>query len=444
MNFAEMLNYLDLSNFKPFESTGRLRLAPITLVFGPNSSGKSSLIQSLLLLKQSVGSNADSELIVRGPDVELGSYRALIHGQKIRNHLSIGFAFSDNRLHSADKSMFNLVRNTLHASFEYDWVSRSNNGQALLSSLQLHGQWSPDSFVEVSFERLGKLQFDAKQMDFEYFKLTNSSVESLSNAISQMPIRSRRNLAESMTKEIIETCKKMMIPSVISRVLNELTFGVKKSFPDTRFGSADTSSFSTLEREAFPHVRQSVVQNLNKILAIFDLGTKQSLYSITHLGPLRQQASRFTLREPAELLTVGRSGEKTLAILDHARDLIAKLNYWLNTFEMPYRLRLNRLGNVVTGEMISMALVDRAREISVAQSDVGFGVGQVLPVIVQSLIPGQQTICVEQPEIHLHPKLQAHLADLFIVTSNVAKRAVVAGPKSRKRCTSRSSEAMDS
>ena len=47
-----MLTHLKLENFKIWRSTGPIRLAPITLLLGTNSSGKSSLIQSLLLIRQ--------------------------------------------------------------------------------------------------------------------------------------------------------------------------------------------------------------------------------------------------------------------------------------------------------------------------------------------------------------------------------------------------------
>ena len=53
--------------------------------------------------------------------------------------------------------------------------------------------------------------------------------------------------------------------------------------------------------------------------------------------------------------------------------------------------------------------------------DVGFGIGQVMPIITEAVVSKNTTICVEQPEIHLHPKLQAHLADLFIDSVNAKK-----------------------
>jgi predicted ATPase len=45
-----------LTNFKAWKDTGELVLKPVTMLFGTNSSGKSSLIQGLLLLKQTVQS----------------------------------------------------------------------------------------------------------------------------------------------------------------------------------------------------------------------------------------------------------------------------------------------------------------------------------------------------------------------------------------------------
>jgi predicted ATPase len=52
-------------------------------------------------------------------------------------------------------------------------------------------------------------------------------------------------------------------------------------------------------------------------------------------------------------------------------------------------------------------------------TDVGFGVSQVLPVIVEAFyVPAGSTVLIEQPEIHLHPRVEAKLADLFVDAIN--------------------------
>ena len=72
----------------------------------------------------------------------------------------------------------------------------------------------------------------------------------------------------------------------------------------------------------------------------------------------------------------------------------------------------------MSGENIALVLVGRRSKIPVTLPDVGFGINQILPVIVEGVdfFTGREsrTLCVEQPEIHLHPKLQANLADLMI------------------------------
>ena len=59
-------------------------------------------------------------------------------------------------------------------------------------------------------------------------------------------------------------------------------------------------------------------------------------------------------------------------------------------------------------------LHDRRNDVDVSPLDVGFGVSQVLPIAVELLTSTERVLCIEQPEIHLHPKLQTELGDLLI------------------------------
>jgi hypothetical protein len=64
--------------------------------------------------------------------------------------------------------------------------------------------------------------------------------------------------------------------------------------------------------------------------------------------------------------------------------------------------------------MTELVLVDQHSGTAVSHRDVGFGISQVLPVLVEAYAPRGQIIAIEQPELHLHPKLQAELGDVFI------------------------------
>jgi predicted ATPase len=78
-----MLTQLELQNFKAWRQTGRVNLTPITGFFGANSSGKSALIQALLLLKQTKES-PDRRLALNFGDqnsyVNLGTFNDAVHG----------------------------------------------------------------------------------------------------------------------------------------------------------------------------------------------------------------------------------------------------------------------------------------------------------------------------------------------------------------------------
>ncbi|MBC6422073.1 MAG: AAA family ATPase [Hormoscilla sp. SP12CHS1] len=85
-----MLREYQLTNFKAFAGPEKLPIRPITLIYGPNSSGKSSVLQSLLLLKQTLqeAEDPDTVLLPKGNLVNLGSYREFIHQHDVSQSFS--------------------------------------------------------------------------------------------------------------------------------------------------------------------------------------------------------------------------------------------------------------------------------------------------------------------------------------------------------------------
>lgn len=94
-----MLTHLKLDNFKIWKTTGPMRLAPVTLLLGTNSSGKSSLIQSLLMIRQTVkGDDPDLDLNFGNPEagdsVTLGRYSDVVTNHIYGNQIGIEFRWS--------------------------------------------------------------------------------------------------------------------------------------------------------------------------------------------------------------------------------------------------------------------------------------------------------------------------------------------------------------
>ena len=86
-----MITHLDIRNFKSWRSTGSMRLAPMTALFGSNSSGKTSLLQLLLMLKQTTNSPDRSQVLSLGDErslVELGAFADVVFDHDLSQSLA--------------------------------------------------------------------------------------------------------------------------------------------------------------------------------------------------------------------------------------------------------------------------------------------------------------------------------------------------------------------
>ncbi|SRR6266545_727822 len=92
-----MLNTLRIQNFKSWKDSGPIRLAPLTVFFGVNSAGKTSLLQFLLMLKQTSESQDQRRVVHPGDDytaVELGTFQDLIFEHNLDNKLEFEFSWT--------------------------------------------------------------------------------------------------------------------------------------------------------------------------------------------------------------------------------------------------------------------------------------------------------------------------------------------------------------
>lgn len=157
-----------------------------------------------------------------------------------------------------------------------------------------------------------------------------------------------------------------------------------------------------------------------------NLRHEQLFRSLYYLGPLRIKASRLYSWSGIRPESVGFSGENTISALLSAKDRKIGLGYRKVTkpFEEIIALKLKEMGLIddfivkpisENRQEYEVKVCTKGSESWVDLPDVGFGVSQVLPVLVQCFYaPSGSVILMEQPEIHLHPKAQSVLADVLI------------------------------
>lgn len=140
---------------------------------------------------------------------------------------------------------------------------------------------------------------------------------------------------------------------------------------------------------------------------------RKSLMRLVYLGPLRRPPSRYYVYGNEPPSSVGKSGEFLPDLFFSRQEIVEEANRLLRRFGLGYHLHVSRSRDENMPDLFSVRLIDDAIGANVSMLDVGVGVSQVLPIVVESLLSTDQILLIEQPELHLHPRLQAELGSLF-------------------------------
>jgi predicted ATPase len=365
-----MLTHLQVRNFKSWEDTGPMRLAPLTALFGANSSGKTSLLQALLMLKQTVDSPDRSQALNLGDErslVELGTFGEALFG------------------HDLGRSM----------SLELEWTL-----PAPLSILDPASRATP-------LAEGGRMAF-LNSIAWQSHKDSPARpvVTEMTYRFGGLSVGMRQKAAAPGQYELFPRKGKFRFVRTLGR-----------SWPLPQ----PTRCYG------FPDQARAYHQNA-EFLSDLELEFEKCFGSIYYLGPLRDHPRRHYQWAGTQPADMGRRGEKVVDALlasTEAGQKIARgrgLKSW--TLEERVAAWLKELGliesfhvrRVTEDGKLFQVWVRRTPEASeVLLPDVGFGVSQVLPVMTLCYYaPKGSTLILEQPEIHLHPAVQSGLADVLL------------------------------
>ena len=451
-----MLREYRLTNFKAFGETVTIPIRPLTLIFGANSSGKSSIFQSLLLLKQTIeeAKNRDTVLLPKGSLVDLGTYRDFVHRHETKRDFEFGARFdlesgsdvgpadvsseSEMGLLSPREQAIAILNDAgvtnagLAFRFSYDEgkyavapprvdLTIGDELQPLLSDIgreftinfesEFWRQWWNN--MRERFAALLKLAYDAglgeEKCEVEELRriLQNSQLEDAINDLKEM-------------KGVLPYVEyKNFIPDIVNlfgyppnrkRSIFNARLCIMTNYPTE---DGNTADYGDIHDRNF---REESNLSIREIVARLCSPFPQFLESLVYLGPLRSHPERHYEFSGDTTDYVGQSGEHLPSILFQRPELVEPINKYLERLNMKYRLKLDKLQyeDASPSNVFSLRLVDTRTGIDASIRDVGFGIGQVLPIVVQSRLSEKKTLLIEQPEIHLHPAHQAELGDMFI------------------------------
>lgn len=348
------INNLILENFKGIKERQEFEIRPITIFCGPNSSGKSSCLHALASLAQTIKLSASNQAIV------LDDEYAQIHLGRFLDvihskKITDSFTLGIGITTAKDISVFSdpKIKLGTQINAEINFKAKKAAQEIYIQHMQLE---------------IGSTKYKYSKNKQGYNILKNQKTLNFSTMhmgkFKFRPDMEKTNFTESKDqKEIIELL--MIGESISSNITDELS-------------------------------------------------------NVYYLGPFRQGPLRKYATRGAQPSEVGASGEGAVAMLANEfqrstskHPNLSKISSWIKDMGLGKNLHLEPVGNTDLFD-VSLTLEDGAK---LSVPDLGFGVSQVLPVLVQcSFAPKGATLLFEQPELHLHQgaakKLGGILADV--------------------------------
>ncbi|MBE9220468.1 DUF3696 domain-containing protein [Dolichospermum flos-aquae] len=486
---SSALNALRVGNFKAFADTQYIPLRPLTLIFGANSSGKSSVLHSLLLSHHAIQTG---ELDIHwtkagGESVDLGGFGQYIHKRNINSKVDWAVDIDPKKINLADQELINLLKNIQKLTVGVSIGTRSGKGRVRVRSFFLEGDGR--RILNMSSRPKGRLQLDS--LDDEH-----PIIHELIKAI--LEANTFRQVSAEDYKEI-KIIINELVPEINARVSRFLPTKIQlgeegdnpRYQPNPRPGQ--TADLAEIVRLVLPYRLSNFIEAISDTIG-------QEISKLRYLGPFRTYPPRHFAFSRQQDVNWYAGGGYAWDILLNNSEVRQKVNTWLgdsDRMKTPYELKVRKLlsdsqlatelyprlakslhdltaklifhaagfggeieeqverlrgdleaagikldnpdnflpeietlvsmmtdvdnvsetwVNEITdrGEKISdLVLMDKRTKTPVSHRDVGIGVSQVIPILVSCYGLSDAFVAIEQPEIHLHPKLQAELGSVF-------------------------------
>lgn len=422
------MNSLQIKNLRSLQDTGKINFKSINIFIGQNSSGKSSFIRTLPLLKQSAQVKTLSDILWYGPLVDFGSFdEALSRNSKSKRiEFTLEIDINSRQIIRASRYRFRLPEEKINTKLTVSiFPEKSTPNSPLITEylIEIFGS----QIKLTTNEKLKILNFTIDNEDltnipnnyiiFRRFDLLPTIVEVDKRDSEQyfhkkiVELISKHTHKNKQEENISYTANRLFpyTPESILNQLKNLDFGahwkskVENWTPDNK----DLLQIkSNLIGKSFCGIFEAIGESLNF-----------TCRAIQYITPLRATAERYYRIQGLAVDEIDPQGNNLAMFLKNlSTEEAENFAQWTGK-AMGFEARAkNHDGHV------SIVLSDTGSSQKVNLADTGFGYSQVIPIIAQlwaisrkKYYRGEIPIfAIEQPELHLHPKMQAKLADLFI------------------------------
>ncbi len=394
-----LIKQIKLTNFKGIKETVSVPLAPITLLFGGNSSGKSTVLQSLLYLYEVlVNKNLDPvKSTKQGTNCLLNGFKNLVHCKDLTSVISIEVELDtsgvilDSFLSETEE---NFIQNAMNEASTFALNEPSINSVNLkldIAYSEEEGPFIKQTSVLINNELFAEINQEVSSKRI-WMELAPDNIEKLNDIYNDPSITKIIDDGVGTGTVIYLDNTKTTIPTQHSRInINDSSWTDDGAFGDNPFVGK--------------LVLEAILSQL--ISAPFKVLIKE-LNQLLHIGPVRDIPIRGYA--PNKLPTDWYSG---LAGWDRFAFAEAKLKDKVNAafsekgFDSKYKFTTKGYYNHVIVEDTKLNITNEPVEL-------GIGISQIFPFIVAASDEKESFVSVEQPELHIHPSWQLKIADILI------------------------------
>lgn len=452
------MNSIGVKNFRSLEDTGMVSLKPLTMLLGKNSSGKSTFLRLIPLLKQTFDAKGQGALALFGDLVDFGSFSDVKYSNTDEDFIELRFSAKIpfiSHLYYGYKLENTRDIPIVEVTFSLQIKPAIGNTDVL----------SVSSFEIVLFNTTIKCNIAKTSGCVEKFIINNLDYTNLLSDLCFKYTESCTFLPNLYVVDKNDNVEESLVPASV--VTTRPLINYFKTFMGIRqqqhkigewaemvplceynnFKTALCNSPKIFKGMLHLHLQELqddspeliklyhyyLVARLESILLSIESFIRNWAANSSYSLPLRASAERFYRSRPQIVESISADGANLveyLAKLSFAQKMA--MNLWLrNNFKIMISvdsqfglqtLKLEEVGADGKSEVHNLA-------------DMGFGFSQVLPIIVQlwliiqkgdkNNISSRYTYAIEQPELHLHPMLQAKLIKTFVDTIKVARKSGV-------------------
>jgi predicted ATPase len=389
---------ISIENFKSIRSLQNFEIKPFTVLSGVNSSGKSSFIQLLLLLKQTIELDSSSQpFFLDGELYKVKEFKDIIYNKDLKNNLKLSFEFS--------KSEFDKIDNL-------NTVSIFNSFGNYKCSVKIHYT----IVDEKEFINHFSIVFNLPEKDKQYISFDI-------NAKNHFSIKTNTGI---FGKEL--WINKPTILNIQYSSIYPMFYESEKEV-EVEIGKEKSKGFELskylINIDDIRAIINSFFQNISYIGSNREQPKDEYSFSRMHknVGTKGEFVAQI-LEEYADSLTQFYKIDKQenkIQYIKETKPLLDAVKYWMcDIFDLAEDIKAEKINDTY-----KITLINKSG-LPISIKHVGFGISQLLPIVVEGLrMQDNGTLIIEQPEIHLHPKIQSKLFDFLYGLTQQGKKVIV-------------------